>query len=83
MLLGLGRDYNAQASQAMSTSAGLTQARRDNNKAIGEAEKQGQIGLATSGMGTGAAIGFMAGGPVGAGIGAGVGAAAGLLASFF
>lgn len=83
MLLGLGQDYKNQASQAMGTSAGLTQARRENNAAIGEAAKQGQIGMATSGAGTGAAIGLAAGGPVGAGIGAGIGAAAGLLASFF
>ena len=82
MLLGLGQDYKNQSAQAMGTAAGLTQARRENNAAIKEAEKQGQIGLVTSGAGLGASIG-MAGGPIGAGIGAGIGAAAGLLASFF
>lgn len=82
MLLGLGRDYNAQAGQAMSTSAGLTQARRDNNAAMKEAEKQNKIGMVASGAGMGASIG-MVGGPPGMAIGAGIGAAAGLLASFF
>lgn len=83
MLLGLGRDYNAQASQAMGTSANLTQERRDNNKAIKETEKQNMLGMVGAGAGTGAAIGTAILPGVGTGIGAGVGAAAGLLASFF
>lgn len=82
MLLGLGRDYNAQAGQAMGTAANLTQARRENNDAIKESAKQEKIGLIASGAGTGAAIGSVVPG-VGTAIGAGLGAAAGLLASFF
>jgi hypothetical protein len=72
-LIGTGLQVKEQAMYGLDASSKLAQNREDENQMIEAAHKQ-QMG---SMAGTGAVIGFQAGGPVGALIGAGVGAIAG------
>lgn len=68
-LIQVGKQYQQQATSGLSRAAGLEDARDRTGEQIKQAEKQQKM----MGVGTGAAIGFMAGGPLGAGIGAGIG----------
>lgn len=75
-LIQVGRQYEHQATNAMTRTAGLEDARERTGDQIEQAEKQQKM----MGIGTGAAVGAMAGmkvgavgGPMGMAIGAGVG----------
>lgn len=68
-LIQVGRQYEQQATNAMTRTAGLQDARERTGDQIEQAEKQQKM----MGIGTGAGIGMMVGGPLGAGVGAGIG----------
>lgn len=68
-LLGLQQNMEGQAMQGMQQAADIQRQNKMANQQLEAAEKQQM----TSNIGTGAAMGMMAGGPMGAAIGAGAG----------
>lgn len=72
-LIGTGQIYRQQAEALAEKTSDLAVRRKEENQMMDAAHKQQQGSL----MGTGAAIGMMAGGPVGALAGAGIGYIAG------